>query len=73
MKKIFAMMLALAMMFSMVACGGTTTEPTEAVAQVEGTVSYKVKGDCDDDNAQQGQTKRFFVGRIHRTFPYKLC
>ena len=38
MKKIFAMMLALAMMFSMVACGGTTTEPTEAVAKVEGTM-----------------------------------
>ena len=30
MKKIFAMMLALAMMFSMVACGGKTTEPTTA-------------------------------------------
>ena len=42
MKKIFAMMLALAMMFSMVACGGKTTEPTtaptEAVAKVEGTM-----------------------------------
>lgn len=38
MKKIFAMLLALAMMFSMVACGGTTTQPTEAVAKVEGTM-----------------------------------
>ena len=38
MKKIFAMMLALAMMFSMVACGGKTTEPTEPVAKVEGTM-----------------------------------
>ena len=42
MKKIFAMMLALAMMFSMVACGGKTTEPTtaptEAAAKVEGTM-----------------------------------
>ena len=29
MKKFFAMMLALAMMLSMAACGGTTTEPTD--------------------------------------------
>ena len=34
MKKIFAMMLALAMMFSMVACGGKTTEPTTAPTEV---------------------------------------
>lgn len=38
MKKFFAMMLALAMMLSMAACGGTTTEPTEAVTKVEGTM-----------------------------------
>ncbi len=42
MKKIFAMMLALVMMFSLVACGGTTTEPTtaptEATVKVEGTM-----------------------------------
>jgi hypothetical protein len=42
MKKIFAMLLALAMMFSLVACGGTTAEPTtapaETVKNVEGTM-----------------------------------
>ena len=42
MKKIFAMLLAVAMMFSLVACGGKTAEPTtaptEAVAKVEGTM-----------------------------------
>ena len=42
MKKIFAMLLALAMMFSLVACGSTTAEPTtapaETVKNVEGTM-----------------------------------
>ena len=43
MKKIFAMLLALAMMFSLVACGGTTAEPTEAPTEaskpaLEGTM-----------------------------------
>ena len=44
MKKIFAMLLALAMMFSLVACGGTTAEPTTASTEaaskpaLEGTV-----------------------------------
>ena len=42
MKKIFAMLLALTMMFSFAACGGTTAEPTtaptEAVKHVEGTM-----------------------------------
>ena len=46
MKKIFAMLLALAMMFSFAACGGAaakpttepTTAPTEAVKHVEGTM-----------------------------------
>ena len=43
MKKTFAMLLALAMMFSMVACGGQTTEPTTAPTEastpaLEGTL-----------------------------------
>lgn len=46
MKKIFAMLLALAMLFSFTACGGAatkpttepTTAPTEAVKTVEGTM-----------------------------------
>ena len=44
MKKIFAMLLALAMMFSLVACGGTPAEPTTASTEaaskpaLEGTV-----------------------------------
>ena len=42
MKKIFAMLLAVVMMFSLVACGGKTTEPTTAPAdtavKVEGTM-----------------------------------
>ena len=46
MKKIFAMLLAVVMMLSMVACGGNasapatepTTAPTEAVKHVEGTM-----------------------------------
>ena len=42
MKKIFAMLLAVVMMFSLVACGGKTAEPTTAPAdtavKVEGTM-----------------------------------
>ena len=42
MKKIFAMLLAVVMMFSLVACGGKTTEPTtaptQAAVKVEGTM-----------------------------------
>lgn len=43
MKKIFAMLLALAMMFSFAACGGTTAQPTDAPTEaskpaLEGTV-----------------------------------
>ena len=42
MKKIFAMLLAVVMMFGLVACGGKTTAPTtaptEAAATVEGTM-----------------------------------
>ena len=42
MKKFFAMMMALAMLLSFAACGGTTAEPTtaptEAAAKVEGTM-----------------------------------
>lgn len=42
MKKIFAMLLAVVMMFGLVACGGKTAEPTtaptEATAKVEGTM-----------------------------------
>ena len=43
MKRIFAMMLALTMLFSFAACGGKTTEPTTAptaapAAKVEGTM-----------------------------------
>ena len=46
MKKIFSMLLALAMMFSLVACGGTTAEPTTAPAETvknyEGTMEELV-------------------------------
>ena len=43
MKKMFAMLLALAMMFSLVACGGKTTEPTTPATEatkpaLEGTL-----------------------------------
>ena len=42
MKKIFAMLLAVVMMFSLVACGGKTadptTAPTDATVKVEGTM-----------------------------------
>ena len=42
MKKIFAMLLAVVMMFSLVACGGKTAEPTtaptQAAVKVEGTM-----------------------------------
>ena len=42
MKKIFAMLLAVVMMFSLVACGGKTAEPTtaptDATVKVEGTM-----------------------------------
>ena len=42
MKKFFAMLLALSLMLSLAACGGTaaqpTTAPTEAVVSVEGTM-----------------------------------
>ena len=42
MKKIFAMLLTVVMMFGLVACGGKTAEPTtaptEATAKVEGTM-----------------------------------
>ena len=42
MKKIFAMLLAVVMMFSLVACGGKTIEPTtaptDATVKVEGTM-----------------------------------